>query len=233
MILPATSIIGINLLLLSCKAVGREPRCISGLAIMTEYIFGKITELTPTQVVVENSGVGYVNEISLQTYRELEGKAEAKIWIQTQINTRDFVSVDYGFASKDERELFRLLISVNGMGAASARMMLSSLSPDELRESILSEDINRIKSVKGIGLKTAQRLILELKDKIVKGEGVSTGEELFAAASQRNAAAEEASAALVMLGFSKPAVSKAIQKILKDNPSAKVEDIIKTALGML
>lgn len=200
---------------------------------MTEYIFGKITELTPTQVVVENSGIGYVNEISLQTYRELEGKAEAKIWIQTQINTRDFVSVDYGFASKDERELFRLLISVNGMGAASARMMLSSLSPDELRESILSEDINRIKSVKGIGLKTAQRLILELKDKIVKGEGVSTGEELFAAASQRNAAAEEASAALVMLGFGKPAVSKAIQKILKDNPSAKVEDIIKTALGML
>ena len=201
---------------------------------MTEYIFGKIAELTPTRVVVDNSGIGYVNEISLQTYRELEGKSEAKIWIQTQVNPRDGASVDYGFASKDERELFRLLISVNGMGAASARMMLSSLSPEELRESILSEDINRIKSVKGIGLKTAQRLILELKDKIIKGEGESSApEELFAAASQRNAAAEEASAALVMLGFGKPAVGKAIQKILKDNPAAKVEEIIKTALGML
>ena len=200
---------------------------------MTEYSFGKIAELSPTRVVVDNSGIGYVSEISLQTYRELEGKAEAKIWIQTQINPRDGVSVDYGFASKDERELFRLLISVNGMGASSARMMLSSLSAEELRESILSEDINRIKSVKGIGLKTAQRLILELKDKLVKGEGSTASDEIFAASEQRSAAAEEASAALVMLGFGKPAVSKAVQKILRDNPAAKVEEIIKTALGML
>jgi len=197
-----------------------------------DYISGKIAELSPTRVVIDNAGIGYSSEISLQTYQALQGKEQASVWIQTQLNPRDGSSVDYGFAGKDERELFRLITSVNGMGSASARMMLSSLSSEELREAILSEDLNLIKSVKGIGLKTAQRLILELKDKIVKGEGAA-GTELFASAQDRSEAAGEASTALQMLGFAKPAIDKAVRKILTQNPSAKVEQIIKAALQML
>ena len=197
-----------------------------------DYISGKIAELSPTKAVIDNAGIGYSSEISLQTYQALQGKEQARIWIQTQLNPRDGVSVNYGFADKDERELFRLITSVNGMGASSARVMLSSLSSEELREAILSEDVKRIQSVKGIGLKTAQRLILELKDKIVKGEGATTT-ELFASSQERNAAADEASSALQMLGFAKPAIDKAVRKILTQNPSSKVEQIIKAALQML
>ena len=137
----------------------------------------------------------------------------------------------YGFATKDERELFELLISVSGIGVASARMMLSSLSAEEIRQAILSEDVARIKSIKGIGVKSAQRLIIELKDKIVKGEGADSS-ELFGSAA-RSEIVEEASRALIMLGFAKPAVNKAIQTILKANPNAKVEQIIKSALQMM
>lgn len=197
---------------------------------MIDYISGRLSELTPTIAVIENNGIGYVVEISLQTYSALDGRTEAKVYVQKQLNQRDGTEVDYGFFSKDERDLFRNITSVSGMGASSARMVLSSMSSDEFREAILSEDVNRIKSVKGIGLKTAQRMILELKDKIVKGEEASA-DILFRADS--NAAAEEATSALQMLGFSKPNIAKAMQKILKDNPGAKVEDIIKAALKML
>jgi len=197
---------------------------------MVEYITGIIKELTPTAVVIDNQGIGYSMEISLQTYTALENKTEAVIFIQHQINQRDGSEIDYGFSSKDERNLFRLITSVSGIGASSARVILSSFSTEELQETILSEDVNKLKSVKGIGLKSAQRIILELKDKIVKGEGNSS-EILFH--SDSSAAAEEASSALQMLGFSKPVISKAIQQILKNNPSAKVEEIIKTALKML
>ena len=197
---------------------------------MIDYISGKVTELTPTMAVIENNGIGYGMEISLQTYSTLEGRNEARIYVQKQVNQRDGTDVDYGFATKEERELFRLITGVSGMGAASARMVLSSMNADEFRESILAEDVNRIKSVKGIGLKTAQRMILELKDKIVKGEEISA-DALFR--SETNAAAEEASTALQMLGFTKPNIAKAVQKILKNNPSAKVEEIIKAALKML
>lgn len=197
---------------------------------MIDYISGKVTELTPTMAVIENNGIGYGMEISLQTYSSLEGRNEARIYVQRQVNQRDGTDVDYGFATKEERELFRLITGVSGMGAASARMVLSSMNADEFRKSILAEDVNRIKSVKGIGLKTAQRMILELKDKIVKGEEISA-DALFR--SETNAAAEEASTALQMLGFTKPNIAKAVQKILKNNPSAKVEEIIKAALKML
>lgn len=197
---------------------------------MIDYISGKIAELTPTQVVVDNAGIGYCSEISLQTYSKLEGKTEATVYIQNQPNPREGTSIDYGFADKNERELFRLITGVSGMGSSSARMMLSSMTAEELRNAILSEDINKIKSVKGIGLKSAQRLILELKDKIVKGEGVSN-ETLFAV--ENNAAVEEATTALQMLGFSKPNINKAIQSIVKKNPSAKVEELIKSALQIL
>ncbi len=197
---------------------------------MIDYISGKITELTPTTAVIDNHGIGYSVEISLQTYDAIDGKAEATIFIQRQINQRDGAEVDYGFATKDERTLFRNITSVSGMGAASARMILSSLSPAELNEAILSEDIHRLKAIKGIGLKSAQRLVLELKDKIVKGENANFDTLIKAEA---NKSADEAATALLNLGFSKPNITKAIQSILKDNPSASLEDIIKTALKML
>ena len=197
---------------------------------MIDYIKGTVAELTPTRVVLDNHGIGYRIEISLQTYEALEGKTEATVYIYHYVRQREDIEMYYGFATRDERELFELIISVSGIGVNSARMMLSSFSAEELREAILSEDVGRIKSVKGIGLKSAQRLILELKDKIVKGEG-SSPEVLFQATS--NEAIEEATRALTMLGFTKPNVNKAIQAILKKSPSAKVEEIIKQALKMM
>ncbi len=197
---------------------------------MTDYINGKIEELTPTQVVVDNNGIGYRMEISLQTYALLEGKSSAKVYVQSQVNTRDGSTVDYGFANKDERALFQLITSVSGMGAASARMVLSSLSADEFRQAVLAENINLIKGVKGIGLKTAQRLILELKDKIADGAG-NDSSALFQVSS--NETVEEATSALVMLGFNKTNIQKAIQNILKTTPDARVEDLIKGALKQL
>ncbi|MCR5352452.1 MAG: Holliday junction branch migration protein RuvA [Bacteroidales bacterium] len=197
---------------------------------MIDYISGKLVTLTPTMAVIDNQGIGYATEISLQTYDALNGKSEATIYVQRQVNPRDGSEVDYGFATPTERELFQQITGVSGMGAASARMVLSSLSPEELRNAILSEDVNRLKGVKGIGLKTAQRMVLELKDKIVKGEGVNS-EMLFK--TDEGAAANEASTALQMLGFSKPNITKAIQVILKQNPGASVEEIIKAALQRL
>ncbi len=194
---------------------------------MIDYIKGSIVELTPAEIVIENGGIGYSILISLQTYQVLQDKKEAKIYIFHYI--REDTEEYYGFASKDERELFELLISVSGIGVASARMMLSTLSAEEIRNAILSEDIARIKSVKGIGLKSAQRLVLELKDKIVKGEGAAA--EMLGGS--RNENVEEATGALVMLGFSKPNINKAIKTILKANPDASVEQIIKSALQML
>ena len=197
---------------------------------MLDYVSGRIAELSPTRTVVDNQGLGYSLEISLQTYEALENKKEATVYIQSQLNPRDGTQVDYGFASKDERELFRLITGVSGMGAASARMILSSMTATELQEAILSENVNALKSIKGIGLKSAQRMILELKDKIVKGDAVSS-DALFV--SETNAAADEAASALQMLGFTKANIQKAIQSILKANPRASVEQIIKSALQML
>lgn len=197
---------------------------------MIDYISGKIAELTPTRVVLDNSGIGYAIEISLQTYAALESQKEAKVYIYHHIQSSSDVEMFYGFSSKDERSIFELLISVSGVGVNTARVILSSFSADELREAILSENVTTIKSVKGIGLKTAQRMVLELKDKISKGEG-GVSEVLLV--SDRNAVAEEAAAALQMLGFSKPNISKAIQKIVSSNPNIKVEELIKQALQIL
>lgn len=197
---------------------------------MIDFVTGKLCEISPTRVVVDNNGIGYAMEISLQTYDLLKEKKEAVVYVLSQVNQREGTSIDYGFANKEERELFKLITSVSGIGASSARMILSSLSAGELRESILSENVNTLKSIKGIGLKSAQRMILELKDKIVKGEGVSN-DLLFA--SQNNEILEEASSALMMLGFNKANIQKAIQNIIKANPNASVEQIIKSALKML
>ena len=195
---------------------------------MIDYIKGQIVELTPTELILENAGIGYSILISLQTYEAFQLKTQAVAYIHHYI--REDEELYYGFATKDERELFRLLIGVSGIGVASARMMLSTLTSEEIRQAILAEDVNKIKSVKGIGLKSAQRLVLELKDKIVKGEG-SAETALFQTPS--SALTEEATTALVMLGFSKANIAKVMPAILKDNPHARVEDIIKAALKRL
>lgn len=195
---------------------------------MIDYLKGKIEEISPTELVLENNGIGYSVLISLQTYESLKEKSEAKVYIHYQVreDDREF----YGFATKDERELFKLLIGVNSVGVATARMMLSSMSSEEVRSAILSEDLAKIKSVKGVGLKTAQKIIIELKDKIVKGEGSSV-ETLPGMG--RNEDVEEATRALIMLGFTKQAVSKAIQKVLKENGASSVEELIKAALKLV
>lgn len=195
---------------------------------MIDYIKGKIEVLTPTELTLETYGIGYHVLISLQTYEGLNGKSEATVYIHHYL--REDEELYYGFATRDERELFRLLIGVSGIGASTARMMLSSLTSDEIRNAIIAEDINKIKSIKGIGLKSAQRLILELKDKVVKGSG-SEAPALFAAAP--NGAADEATTALVMLGFTKANVNKAVAAVLKEKPSASLEEIIKLALKRL
>lgn len=195
---------------------------------MFEYIKGTVIELNPAETIIENGGFGYRIMISLQTYEALQGKTEAKIYLYHYI--REDEEQFYGFATRDERELFRLLISVSGVGVASARMMLSSLTDDEIRNAILSEDINRIKSVKGIGLKTAQRLILELKDKVIKGEGY---EGVIPTGNASNAVMEEATVALVTLGFNKSSINKVLSDILKKSPASSVEELIKQALKKL
>lgn len=195
---------------------------------MIDYIKGEIIELTPTDMVVECYGIGYSILISVQTYSALEGKSNATVYIHHYL--REDEELYYGFATKDERSMFRLLIGVSGIGAATARMMLSSLTVEEIQNAILSEDVNRIKSVKGIGLKSAQRMILELKDKVVKGEQTDMS-ALFAQTT--NKASEEATTALIMLGFTKANVTKAVNAVLKDDPTASVETIIRKSLQRL
>ena len=195
---------------------------------MIDYIKGQINELTPTEVILETYGIGYRILISIQTYEGLNGKKDATVYIHHYL--REDEELYYGFASRDERELFRLLISVSGIGASTARMMLSSMSSDEIRNAIIAEDINKIKSIKGIGLKSAQRLVLELKDQVVKGGGSDTP-ALFSSSS--NAHTDEAVTALVMLGFTKANVTKAVTAVLKDKPDASLEEIIKLALKRL
>ena len=195
---------------------------------MIDYIKGETTELNPTEVTVECNGIGYRILISLQTFSAIERQKETKIYIHHYL--REDEELYYGFSTKDERELFRLLIGVSGIGASTARMMLSSLSSEEIRNAIIAEDINRIKSIKGIGTKSAQRLIIELKDKIVKGAGSDTGTLLQTADSS---IVEEATTALVLLGFTKANVTKAVNAVLKENPSASIETIIKASLKKL
>ena len=198
------------------------------LLIMFDYIKGQVADLTPTEAVLECGGIGFDLLISLQTFEALQGKDSAKVYLYHYLREDD--EQFYGFATRDERELFKLLIGVSGIGVGSARMMLSSLTDEEIRNAIIAEDVNRIKSVKGIGLKSAQRLILELKDKIIKGGGV---DDRLPLAVQNNAVLDEATTALVMLGFSKANITKVLPDILKKQPDAKVEDVIKAALKRL
>ncbi|HAX93438.1 MAG TPA: Holliday junction branch migration protein RuvA [Bacteroidales bacterium] len=193
---------------------------------MIDYITGRIAELTPAFVIVDNGGIGYFASISLSTYSRLEGKTECRLLVHEVI--REDSHQLFGFSDKDEREMFRLLITVSGVGANTARMMLSSLTHDELEKAILGSDVNTLKGIKGIGLKTAQRIIVDLKDKIGKHTG--TG-EIFAFTD--NTRREEALSALVMLGFGKSAVLKALDGIIRQEKNLTVEDLINRALKSL
>jgi len=197
---------------------------------MIDYVKGKIVEITPNDVVVDVNGIGFHAQISLQTFSKLEKVQDAKVYLHHVL--REDEELFYGFADKDERELFRLLISVSGIGVGTARLMLSSLTCDEIRDAIISDNVTRIKGVKGIGLKSAQRVILELKDKIIKGEGTADSSSVLFSA-PNNAVADEATTALVMLGFTKANVTKVVSAILKEQPTATIESIIKLALKKL
>jgi holliday junction DNA helicase RuvA len=193
---------------------------------MIEYIKGNITQITPTFVIVETSGIGYFINISLTTFSNLENKSDVRILIHEVI--REDTHQLFGFSEKGEREIFRHLISVSGVGANTARMMLSSLSPSEIEKAIVGSDVNILQSVKGIGLKTAQRIIVDLKEKLGKQ---ASGGEIFAISDNTNR--EEALSALVMLGFARSAVVKVLEKIMREEKNLTVEDLIKRALKNL
>lgn len=195
---------------------------------MIDYIKGEFAELNPTAVTLETNGIGYLINISLNTYTKLSGQKNTKLFIYEAI--REDAYILFGFYDKSEREIFIQLIGVSGIGANTARMILSSLNPQELATVIATDNVNALKSVKGIGLKTAQRIIIDLKDKI-KIESLDPELALVAAAT--NPSGEEAIAALVMLGFAQNASQKVVAKILKDSPQSTVEEIIKMALKML
>jgi len=200
---------------------------------MIEYVRGIVDELTPTQATIECHGVGYMLNISLNTYTAIQGKSEARLFVYESI--REDAWVLYGFATKQERELFLMLISVSGVGGNTARTMLSSFSAPELAALILEGNEKMIKTVKGLGLKTAQKIIVELKDKVTTlgFEAASLPERSNAAPMINSEVYNEAFEALKMLGFPPAPVAKAVKAILKDDPSLKVEMVIKKALKML
>lgn len=196
---------------------------------MIEYIKGDIAELGPASVVIDCNGLGYFINISLNTYSAIHNLSSAKLYIYEAI--REDAYVLYGFADKQERNLFLLLISVSGIGGNTARMILSALSPSELANVISTENVNMLKTVKGIGLKTAQRVIVDLKDKIKISESVSGN--AMGTISLNSEVQEEAVAALTMLGFNTAASQKVVTAIIKEDPQAKVEQVIKLALKRL
>lgn len=201
---------------------------------MIEYVKGEIAELSPATAVIDCNGLGYAINISLNTYSAIQGKKECKLYIHEAI--REDAYILFGFSTKQERELFLLLISVSGIGGNTARMILSALSPTELISVISSENANMLKSVKGIGLKTAQRIIVDLKDKI-KSNGMTIGDTSAISGTMpgniNSQIQDEAIAALTMLGFPQTASAKVVTTILKEEPSAAVEQVIKEALKRL
>ena len=196
---------------------------------MIEYIKGEIVELTPARRILECGGIGYELNISLTTYSAFNGKQTGKLFVYEVI--REDAHLLFGFAERMERELFLLLNSVSGVGPNTARMILSSLPPKELVETIASKNEAVLTAVKGIGSKTAQRILVDLKNKVKSMEGLTPVDVV--AAPSNGAVAEEAVAALVMLGFQKAASQKAVTSILKGSPAMAVEQVVKTALRML
>ena len=203
---------------------------------MIDYIRGELTELTPTLAVVETVGVGYAMSISLNTFSAIQGKKEVKLYVQESLVTggRDDSYTLYGFSTKQERELYRMLVTVSGVGANTARMILSASSPAELCNIIANGDERMLKNVKGIGLKTAQRIIVDLRDKIVSS-GIAG--ELHVSdqpvSMVNNSVKDEAVQALTMLGFSPAPSAKVVVAILKEQPDLPVEQVIRLALKQI
>ncbi len=202
---------------------------------MIEYIKGELTDLTPAVAVVEAAGVGYALNISLTTYSTIQGRREVKIFVHESLVTggRDDSFTLFGFQSRQERELYRMLITVSGVGANTARMMLSSMTPAELCNAIANGDERMIKSVKGIGLKTAQRVIVDLKDKIMASgiaDELHVGTQRGDAQTVNTAVKDEAVGALTMLGFSPAPAAKVVTTILNEQPDMAVEMVVKEAL---
>ena len=199
---------------------------------MIDYIKGAVTELTPTGVVLETAGVGYYLNITLTTYSALNGREDAQLFVYEAI--REDAHLLFGFMNRAERQLFLLLISVSGIGANTARVIMSSYSASEIQHMIAGGDVVSLNAIKGIGTKTAQRIILDLKDKILK-TGIAEESSLKGTPMDAglNSVREESLAALTMLGFASAASQKAVDKILGENPSQKVEQVIKQALKML
>lgn len=196
---------------------------------MYEYITGKVAEATPTYAIIEAAGVGYFINISLKTYSDIEHSAEAKLYVHFIV--REDQQTLYGFSSKIERELFRQLISVSGVGGNTARMILSTYSPRELQNIIATENAVLLKNVKGLGLKTAQKIIVELSGKMLELAGEFT--MLQPTSTKNSEVYDEAMAALSMLGFQKSQSEKALTAIFKESPTLGVEDAIRAALKRL
>jgi len=193
---------------------------------MISHIQGRLVEKNPTDVVIDCNGVGYVINISLHTFSELPTSESVKLF--THLIVREDAHILYGFSGVAERELFRLLISVSGVGPSTARTMLSSLTPSQIVDAIATNDLKTIQSAKGIGAKTAQRLVLDLKDKILKVYGLSS-----ISAETSNTSKNEALSALETLGFARKQAEKVCDSIVKENPQASVETVIKLALKKL
>lgn len=193
---------------------------------MIEYIRGKLADLTPTYAIVETGGIGYMLNISLSTFSTLEGATEARLLVHEAI--REDAYQLFGFATEQERQLFRLLIGVSGVGANTARMILSSITAPELETVIFSGDHARLKNVKGIGTKTAQRIIVDLRDKIKPSNDTLINQPI-----QSSDVFDEALLALVMLGFARPQSQKVLKKIFDADPLIRVEAAIKKALTMM
>lgn len=205
---------------------------------MIDYIHGELTELTPALAVVETAGIGFALNISLNTYSAIQGKKDVRLFVHEAIVTggRDDSFTLYGFASRQERELYRMLITVSGVGANTARMILSSMTPAELCNVIANGDEKMLKSVKGIGLRTAQRIIVDLKDKIMASgiaDELHVSAEAGGAPTVDAAIKDEAVSALTMLGFSPAPSAKVVVKIMTEKPGLPVEQVVKLALKQI
>ncbi len=196
---------------------------------MIAFVEGKLVVKTPAYVVVECGGVGYAVNISLNTYEQLSGLEAARV--HTHLVVKEDSHTLYGFAEESERELFLHLLSVNGVGPNTARMILSSMKPIEVKQAITSGNWALLKSVKGIGPKTAQRIVIDLQDKIQKSGAISG--DMLSSLGQHNKATEEALAALVMLGFSRGEAEKGLQKVKQQNPNYSVEELVKNTLKVI
>ncbi len=193
---------------------------------MYEYIDGDFIEKSPAHLIVEANHLAYYIHISVYTYSQLSSQTRGKLYLHFVV--REDAQILYGFASREEREIFRLLISVSGVGANTARLILSSLSSQEVTHAILAGNVSVLQGIKGIGAKSAQRIIVDLKDKVGKGAGI---DELFI--SKDNTNREEALSALVALGFPKKSVEKILTRILSEQPELSVEEVVKAALKFM